>query len=87
MSKWTFSASIDNINFYGKYTGFTPSKAAKKFINTLECDKKHNIYIKENDKIYKYEGTKEKLKEPLTINITGGNHITFNYKNTVNRIF
>jgi len=87
MSKRTFSASIDNINFSGKFTGYTPSNAAKKFINTLECNKKYNVYLKDGDKIYKYEGQKKKLDEPQTINISGGNSITFNYKNTVSRIF
>jgi len=89
MSKRNFSASTDNINFYGKFSGSTPMIAAKKFINTLDTDKKHKIFIKDkiNDKIYRYEGSKVKLDNPNIINLSNGKTITFNYNNNINRIF
>jgi hypothetical protein len=89
MSKKTFSASIDLNNFSGKFTSLTPLSAAKKFINTLDSDKKYNIYIKniETEKIYKYKGAKNILDEPQVVNLSNGKSITYNYKNNVKRIF
>lgn len=89
MSKKTFSASIDGNNYSGKFTSLTPLSAAKKFINTLDTDKKYNIYIKniDNEKIYNYKGQKKTLDEPQVVNLSNGNSITYNYKNNVKRIF
>ena len=89
MSKKTFTASIDGNNYNGKFTGLTPLSAAKKFINTLDTDKKYNIYIKniDNEKIYNYKGQKKTLDEPQVVNLSNGNSITYNYKNNVKRIF
>jgi len=90
MSKRYFSASIDNIDFYGKYTGSSPYSAAKKFLNTLECNKKYNIYIKDNsnnEKIYKYKGNKIKLNNPNIVNLSNGKTITYNFNNNINRIY
>jgi hypothetical protein len=91
MSKRNFSASLDNVEFSGKYTGLTPGKAATKFISTLQPGLKYKFYLRENTlnskhKVYKYEGIKKALQTPTIVNI-GNNTITYNFKNNVKRIF
>ncbi len=80
----------------GVYVGKTPTQAANKaFIKTFSNDNtgnKKEFYLQEYTgnkpgKIYKYEGTRQKLNQPQKISIPlhDGQYktITYNYKNTV----
>ncbi|AKI80254.1 ubiquitin-conjugating enzyme E2 [Acanthamoeba polyphaga mimivirus] len=84
----------------GVYTGGTPKQAASKaFTKSFSNDdtakntnNKKEFYLQEYTgnkpgKIYKYEGTRQKLNQPQKISIPSFNGqnktITYNYKNTV----
>lgn len=98
MSRY-FKHVSDNGKKYGRFRGNTPKQAAFKVLTSI-CNSTSNPGTKENPicfkiyectkennhKIYAYKGYREVLDVPITVNI-GDNHITYNHRNHVKRIY